>query len=295
MKDKLILLKKLQSGELELGEIEIDPELFFVWIQSEGYKEFGFQSYAEMKSKYCEKGKPINTTADVEDLIKRMKNNKNGRLILAKAMTEIKYGTLTDSEKWECYSNTRKLGFCPLCGWKPGEGIKTCYYSSEIGAVIHQNSDEDAKRLMTESQRSLIKSYDSYRCGVMSEKTCDEIKAYLIKLVKKIGTDWEIGNMLFSQGKYNNPEQVAEAWIGNKRSLEKYLSEGYEILKEEIFVKTSFRQIYDHFKGKIIQYEMRIPHTCGGYGKYLGPYHIGCSGCKEEVKLWEFGIDYDIG
>ena len=34
---------------------------------------------------------------------------------------------------------------------------------------------------------------------------------------------------------------------------------------------------------------------CGGVRVHLGPYHFGCSKCGTEVKLWEHGIDYDIG
>lgn len=38
------------------------------------------------------------------------------------------------------------------------------------------------------------------------------------------------------------------------------------------------------------------PHPgCGGRQIFRGPYHYACSGCDVEVKLWEHGVDYDIG
>jgi len=36
-------------------------------------------------------------------------------------------------------------------------------------------------------------------------------------------------------------------------------------------------------------------HTCGGMPFLRSPYHIACTGCSVEVKLWEHGVDYDVG
>lgn len=34
---------------------------------------------------------------------------------------------------------------------------------------------------------------------------------------------------------------------------------------------------------------------CDGIGEFEGPYHISCSKCKTELRLWEWGVDYDVG
>jgi len=50
--------------------------------------------------------------------------------------------------------------------------------------------------------------------------------------------------------------------------------------------------------GEWVSYMTHVypPHSCGkGRGQHAGPYHIRCTGCSEEVKLWEFGVDYDVG
>ena len=91
---------------------------------------------------------------------------------------------------------------CPVCGWKDGDGVTTCFYSPELGAVTHQNSDEAAAASMTAEQRSLFEAYSA---------------------------------------------------PGLKR------------------------------------------HTCGGMPHLEAPYHIACTGCGVEVKLWEHGVDYDVG
>ena len=52
-------------------------------------------------------------------------------------------------------------------------------------------------------------------------------------------------------------------------------------------------QLEKPFLGKMVW--VQKPHLCGGFGRFIAPYHIGCTKCNEEVRLWEFGIDYDVG
>jgi len=68
-------------------------------------------------------------------------------------------------------------------------------------------------------------------------------------------------------------------------AVENAENEGYFVVYPE--------QLEKPFMGKLVW--VQKPHLCGGFGKFIAPYHIGCTKCAEEVKLWEFGIDYDVG
>lgn len=48
-------------------------------------------------------------------------------------------------------------GPCEVCGWRDGDGVRTCFYSAELGAVTHQNSEAGAEATMTPAQRSLFR------------------------------------------------------------------------------------------------------------------------------------------
>jgi len=199
---------------------------------------------------------------------------------------------------YDFYRQAEKTGKCELCGWKDGDGVKTCYYDPEIGFVVHQNSIEAAKTQMTESQRSLVDSYESAVYSVMKADLCDVVKSYLKRIAvvdneALLGKSWRIGGCLYPMGKYKTREEVAEAWIGKKRCLEEYLRQGCKIIRMRREEKKD--TIFKNFEHDIVTYDVQKPHCCGGFAKYVDPYHIKCSGCDEEVKLWEFGIDYDVG
>jgi len=201
-------------------------------------------------------------------------------------------------DRYDLYKQAERTGKCSLCGWKDGDGVKMCYYDSDIGAVTHQNSMEAAKSQMTQSQRSLVESYESAVYSVMHNDLCNVVKAYLKRIAKVenetlLGKSWKIGGCLYPMGKYKTREEAAEAWIGSKRCLENYLSQGCKIIRSRREDKED--TIFEDFEFDIITYDVQKPHCCGGFAKYADPYHIKCSGCDEEVKLWEFGIHYDIG
>lgn len=296
--EKLKFLEDLVSGRLELGDVSLSDEAFAIWLKGRGFREFGFRTWQQMKRRYENEEKPLESLEDIVALKRRMENCREGRLILAKAVTEIKYGYLEEDEKWKLHKQAEKSGFCPLCGWKDGNGTKVCFYSKELGAVTHSNSRKWVMSQMTESQRSLVESYESYESGVMDEEICDLVKKHLTKQVI-VNVDmekrWQIGLCVYDFNRYKTPEEVAEAWIGDRRSLERYLSQGYQIVeakREKCEKGTVFEGLG---RENIYVYAVQKPHICGGFGKFAGPYHFFCPKCKEEVKLWEFGVDYDIG
>ncbi len=48
---------------------------------------------------------------------------------------------MNDQEKYALYQDAQKRGGpCPICNWKDGDGVRTCFYSKEVGIVTHQNS-----------------------------------------------------------------------------------------------------------------------------------------------------------
>jgi len=200
-------------------------------------------------------------------------------------------------DRYDLYRQAEKTGKCELCGWRDGEGVRVCYYDKDFGALTHQNSIEGAKLHMTESQRELVDSFESTIYGVMDSKTRLDVKCYLedkarIKKDAILGRVWDLG-VYFSAEKYKTKSEVVEAWI-KYEDLEKYLKDGYKIVRthKESNAKGS---IFEDFRGERITYDLKKPHCCGGFAVYVAPYHIKCSKCDEEVRLWEFGIAYDVG
>lgn len=150
---------------LTLGVIEITAAQFEKWLKEyEGWRDFRMQSYEDMKQKYREAGKAIDTGEQIEAFIARLHGKKDGKLILAKAKTETE--GLQKLDRYQLYTEGKKAGLCLNCGWKDGEGTRTCYYDKEVGAVVHENSWNYVL-----SQRSLIESYDSLRSSVYDEES----------------------------------------------------------------------------------------------------------------------------
>jgi len=195
--------------------------------------------------------------------------------------------------KYEVFKKAKEIGGCGLCGWKDGDGVKVCYYDEELGVLKHENSIDMAKSKMTTSEKSLYESYESYIHGVMRKKTREKVKAYLIGLVKEDKEwGWRLGCSLYSRKKYKTKEEVADAWIGSG-NLEDYLKAGYAIKRSR--TEENKGTLFENFNSRIVTYDLQRPHTCGGFAEYVAPYHIACSKCEEEIRLWEFGVDYDVG
>lgn len=105
------------------------------------------------------------------------------------------------SSKYDIYRAAQDTGGpCPICNWRDGDGVRTCFYDSEYGVVKHQNSMAAAKRTMSEVQVEVLEAGEQGR-----------------------------------------------------------------------------------------------PHSCGGTVALVDSYHYRCSKCGVEVKLWEHGVDPDIG
>lgn len=276
------------------GAIIITPQAFQKWLENGGYADFNAKSYQQLKEDYAKAGKPIETEEQIRNWILRMNNHKDGKLILAKAQTELAGERVN---RWELYQDAKKTGRCLNCGWQDGDGVKVCYYDKKTGAITHENSREYMLSQMTPSQRSLLESYDSSIFLVYDDASLELMRPRLLSLVRfedtAIGKKWRIGASIFDYDKYHTKEEVVEAWLKGKTNLDELLEQGWEIRSKEPEIggdNSIFRGL------EITKYSLQKPHVpCGGFGRLLTPYHIICSRCKEEVKLWEFGVDYDIG
>lgn len=163
-------------------------------------------------------------------------------------------------------------GPCPVCGWKDGDGAQDCFYSAELGAVTHQNSDAGAEATMTPAQRSLYKL--RMVIGFASAEARDAHIAHVAEERRTKG-------------------RFAPDWTEEKEAA--FLAQ-YRAEKERAPLATD-----EPYSGWVQRpwldcIEFREPHAgCGGTQVFVGPYHFACTNCDTEVRLWEHGIDYDIG
>ena len=204
------------------------------------------------------------------------------------------YTDLTEScAAYERFQQAKVTGVCEECGWKDGDGATTCFYSRDIGAVTHTNSDAAVRAQMSESQRNLCDSYES------------SVLIY-----------WDAESELLRWKGQAAKENKDEAWLQEKLTAERQREEKklkgaslYAVDRpaDSLFetwwwpehtVPSEFWPSRRQPEGGWISYMVHVyrPHSCGkGHGTFRGPYHYGCTGCGEEVKLWEFGVDYDCG
>ena len=63
----------------------------------------------------------------------------------------------------------------------------------------------------------------------------------------------------------------------------------------EIATEKGYKIIYKYEYKKTQRFVIKKPHICGGFGELKFPYHIRCSKCGEEIRLWEWGVAYDTG
>lgn len=178
---------------------------------------------------------------------------------------------MTD-ERFKLSRQAQKSGGpCPVCGWKDGDGVRTCFYSAELGAVTHQNSDAGAEATMTPAQRSLFR--------LRMVHAFASIEAREAHLAEVAAERQQRGK--FAPGWTDADEN---AWLADYRAQ----MEKYPLATDEP---------YCHWRQQPWQWlvECREMHECGGVQVFAGPYHFVCSGCDTEVRLWEHGIDYDIG
>jgi hypothetical protein len=212
-------------------------------------------------------------------------------------------------QAYERFRAAKASGHCEECGWKDGDGVTTCFYSSIIGAVTHEDSPAAVAARMTESQRSLMESYES-RLVYWDEESerlrhqADAARyhngdpAYVMRRMAEPCQG--LRGEEFPRYAHQSPEYSSHAtwWIPAR-------------LEERQFWPSRFRPAgtlvrytdggkhYEYTTAEDqISYMVHVhkPHSCGkGHGKFISPYHFGCTGCGEEVKLWEFGVDPDCG
>ena len=212
------------------------------------------------------------------------------------------------------FENAKKTGNCNICGWGDGDGIKTCFYSSEIGAVIHQNSDAGAEKSMTPEQVSLFRlrsamcyidenaralHFAEVRYHAAFEKSRVS-KAFPDQIFRKKsdGTEWsdEDFHTQYEEREKNKTPLATSlpyaGWIKNEWWIPvEYPSTGYEIpAKLRYRVKTCGKTLMTTY-----YVHCNEPHSCGGTKKSIGPYHYQCDTCGVEIREWEHGIDYDCG
>jgi hypothetical protein len=192
------------------------------------------------------------------------------------------------------YRRGQESGSCEQCGWKDGDGPVACFYSDALGFVTHTNTGKSARALMTESQRSLMDSYESMVLVPWDRES-------------------EVLKLRADQKQFGRPEAWVDEQLGkplpganppHRYGVEypaDWIFDSWWIparLTSEEFWPVRRRKTEDEPADSWVCYMVHVywPHSCGkGRGKHLGPYHIGCTGCKEEVRLWEFGIDPDCG
>lgn len=186
---------------------------------------------------------------------------------------------------YDLYQQAKQTGGpCEVCGWRDGDGVKTCFYSAELGAVTHQNSDAGAALTMTPAQRSLFR---------LRMVTAFASEAHRAQCMADVDARHRAQHKAHDAAGYAYPfcvdadghELSDDDWIANYAAREAKLP----IATDEPYASWVWRP-GDAYR--VICFE---PHECGGIREFLGPYHFGCSGCDTEVKLWEHGIDYDVG
>jgi len=197
-------------------------------------------------------------------------------------------------------------------------------YSKEYGATFPSLTVEEAKKFMPPSKRSIIDSYESGKFAYINEKDLRiAIKNEMERIKRKIRQErHEIETLTDKLKHESNPKKKTIL----KRSLAKHKNYVKEyqfilnyyknhknavldfrltgtgkpkIVKKETFLNITLKEGYiPVHKRKILGREMvwvQKPTLSGGYAQYIGPYHLRDSKTGEEVRLWEWGVDYDVG
>lgn len=215
------------------------------------------------------------------------------------------------SEWYKISRQANETGTCELCGWQDGDGIKTCFYSSTLGAVTHQNSIEGATRTMTPEQASLVglRSKLLYISAEAREKflslqwlrTVEREKEHRLKspqpFIMRDGQEIPIEQAHEEYCAKQRQGPTAEdypyrAWVQNEWWIIG-TGTGYDNTPPDL-VARSMTDKYGTWYAWMVH--CKEPHpNCGGIQVDVAPYHLRCSKCGVEVRLWEHGIDYDIG
>ncbi len=229
---------------------------------------------------------------------------------------------MDDSEKYALSRAAQKSGGpCPLCNWQDGDGVRTCFYSHELGMVTHQNSDKGVMASMTPEQQHLYQLRQElvYISPELRELSIQQVAwdhhLYVEAMLKQRPDCYPV------QDEEGNP-MGEEAWVARYRTraetekpcatdpqyagwLQEYWwipveRQGYYGTIPEALrgpVKESTLPISGRpFLSTAYKTHVYEPHCCGKGRQYQKePYVLACTGCATEIKLWEHGVDYDMG
>lgn len=169
-------------------------------------------------------------------------------------------------------------------------------YDSTLSLITHHNSIEHALAKMTQSQRSLVESYDSLLITVFDEESEKKARQRIKEIIKEefndfYGEVWRIGACIYEKKDYTKEEAI-ETFLEKSGGLKNYLERGWVIRDKNEGTDAAWSVYVGLF---LRSYTLQKPHKCGGFGEGAGYYHIVCTNCDEEIRFWELGVDYDLG
>ena len=212
---------------------------------------------------------------------------------------------MTDQEKFDTSRAAQQSGGpCPICDWRDGDGVRPCFSSREYGVVTHENSMKAAQQDMTPEQRSLVNLRQAL---VYLSREHLELAVWQF-VDQSLVNDRERGvpprsaaeretrvqalvRHLLARGLTSAGDPQYAGWRREEWWLPVEWSSGYvtpEALRGPTRKRTADGVMFNAYMAHVYE-----PHPgCPGHGHavILEPYHIACTGCDTEVKLWEFGI-----
>lgn len=190
------------------------------------------------------------------------------------------------SDKYAQYKAAQEAGGpCPICGWREGDGVQLCYYSHELGNVGHQNNQPAG---LTAEQQGLYELFESRPNGELVYIDVQSRERKIAEVAADNRARHERHNEYARQhGRKLESDSELEEWIENYSDRE----------RSQLTLAEATARYGSLCSEPGLKHMVHIfrPHKCGGHVKGKGPYHIACTGCDVEIKLWEHGIDYDIG
>ena len=176
-----------------------------------------------------------------------------------------------------------RTGACSLCGWREGDGVRECYYDERLGSVQHGNRYPTG---LTEEQAALYGAYEHPLSGTLHYLS-GEHRAQDIQEARERREQRFVESVADAQ-RFGWPPPDREQYEGSLEAMAERMLQYPLLSAVELQVLT-----VPHGEHQVYVFP---PHPgCGGRPRYLAPYYIGCTGCSVEIKLWEHGIDYDVG
>jgi hypothetical protein len=199
----------------------------------------------------------------------------------------------SDQEKFAISRRAQKSGGpCPLCQWKDGDGVKVCFYSHELGEVSHENSEAAVEASMTPSQRSLYQSYNSMHDNF--EHMHDHTNCVMGSDEYGHDTGWKVPHTCGGAVQQRRNDTTGQFYWYCPGCGVTDEGNGLAVFSREMLWSHKHPAI-DHSLCKQDGTYWKLPHSCGGFGTFAAAYEIACTRCSERVRLWEHGVDYDIG